>query len=62
MSKCKYGTRAGGILVCDYIGIEGHSRGCSPEACDKFGGKRRRRKREEGTGPEEVKEAEELLV
>jgi len=32
--KCQYRSRS--TLTCDYILIEGRSRACSPENCDKF--------------------------
>lgn len=54
--RCVYCTYTGELNVktsnlynvtCDYIGIEGHSRGCSPMNCKKFkekvSGRRRRR-------------------
>lgn len=28
MGECIYAVKAGGLDICDYIGIEGHSRGC----------------------------------
>lgn len=34
---CHYSsTMANGHVVCDYIGLTGHSRRCKPEACDKY--------------------------
>lgn len=42
--SCKYGTRTSGFGICDYIGIEGHSRGCPVEGCTKY--VRRKRKGE----------------
>ena len=45
---CIYATRTGdsggnyGAIVCDYIGIVGHSRGCRPDQCDKFKRKTKR--------------------
>ena len=49
---CEYANRLTkendySVLTCDYIGITGHSRGCSPIECDKFKPrtKGRRRKR-----------------
>lgn len=35
-NKCFYGVKHGSGTYCDYIGIEGHRRGCKPEECDKF--------------------------
>lgn len=26
--SCRYGATAGAVLICDYIGINGHTRGC----------------------------------
>ncbi len=43
--KCRYrleSLKCGG--VCDYIGKTGHMRGCHVEDCNKFEGRRRRRK------------------
>lgn len=35
--KCIYSTKiAGNTEICDYIGVEGHSRGCEPDKCTKF--------------------------
>lgn len=43
--NCIYASRSGynpsdpdsaGSLLCDYIGITGHRRGCRPDACDKY--------------------------
>lgn len=42
MSKCKkaksciYGSTMSGMEICDYIGKEGHSRGCPVKNCDKY--------------------------
>lgn len=38
MKNCKWSFRynAANSACCDYIGKTGHSRGCPPEACDKF--------------------------
>lgn len=33
---CDYRISAGGLKVCDYIGITGHSRGCPADKCDKY--------------------------
>lgn len=42
--KCMYSvTMKEGMIICDYIGVEGHSRGCSPEKCDKYKPKTRYR-------------------
>lgn len=35
-SKCRYRGRIGGDQCCDYIVINGRSRGCSPIRCKKF--------------------------
>ncbi len=34
--KCFYKSGNGQNRTCDYIGITGHRRGCSPEQCDKY--------------------------
>ena len=36
MKKCVYGGTCGGSPCCNYILVEGHSRGCSPRQCDKY--------------------------
>lgn len=36
IKTCAYAKKVGGALTCNYIGIEGHRRGCEPEACDKY--------------------------
>lgn len=48
---CVYATRNGKgnedcikSILCDYIGKEGHSRGCRPDKCDKFKRKTKTRK------------------
>lgn len=43
IKTCAYAEKVGGALTCNYIGIEGHRRGCEPEACDKY--KKTERKR-----------------
>lgn len=35
-SDCKYSTCLGGDLICDYLSMMGHSRGCPPESCNKY--------------------------
>lgn len=44
-NRCRFCIYAGrsainyddfGMMTCDYILIEGHSRGCPPDRCDKF--------------------------
>lgn len=38
MKKCAwaYQYNGGTLCYCDYLCRAGHSRGCPPEACDKF--------------------------
>ena len=36
MKTCFYARKIGAALVCNYIEIEGHRRGCDPEECDKY--------------------------
>lgn len=36
IKTCAYAEKVGGALACGYISIEGHRRGCEPEACDKY--------------------------
>ena len=40
---CFYAVKMGAQIACDYISMENHSRGCDPEACDKY--KKTERKR-----------------
>lgn len=35
-SDCKYIAYLSGMLICDYIIMTGHSRGCPPEYCTKY--------------------------
>lgn len=43
--KCAYSCSLSLVgTFCDYIGIEGQSRGCPPEKCDKFKPKEGRRR------------------
>lgn len=39
---CYYAGKFGADFCCDYLVIEGHSRGCKPEECDKYIKKKRR--------------------
>ena len=55
IKTCAYAEKVGGALTCNYIGIEGHRRGCEPEACDKY--KKAERKR----GRKPKKEADDIL-
>lgn len=34
--RCRYGSTCGGTYCCNFILIEGYSRGCPPKACDKY--------------------------
>lgn len=36
IKTCGYAEKVGGALTCNYIGIEGHRRGCDPETCNKY--------------------------
>lgn len=45
IKTCAYAEQAGAALICNYIGIESHRRGCDPEACDKYKKAERRRGR-----------------
>ena len=44
-NDCIYKATAGGIKICDYLGITGELRGCPVQGCTKYtkGNKRRRR-------------------
>ena len=33
---CIYRGKSGVDVICDYIGVTGRSRRCSPERCDKY--------------------------
>ncbi|MCQ4637137.1 hypothetical protein NE619_10405 [Anaerovorax odorimutans] len=35
-SDCRYSCCLGSMMICDYIGIVGHSRGCPAEGCMKY--------------------------
>lgn len=53
IKRCAYSEKAGAALTCNYIGIEGHRRGCEPEQCDKFkekSGRGRKVAKGKGTG------------
>lgn len=42
---CKYRAAVSAVNGCDYIELEGHSRGCDVENCDKYArGKRMKRR------------------
>lgn len=45
IKTCAFATKIGGAFICDYINIEGHRRGCDPEACDKYKKVERKRRR-----------------
>ena len=36
MKRCVYGGTVGTVPCCNYILVEGHSRGCSPRTCDQY--------------------------
>lgn len=36
MQKCVYGGKFGGVIACDYLGITGKRRPCSPDECTKY--------------------------
>ena len=42
MKRCYYGGKAGGINICDYIGVTGHMRQCMAQACTEYKWKRGR--------------------
>ena len=44
LKKCYYGGKAGGVNICDYLGVTGHMRQCSAQACTEYKCKRRRRR------------------
>lgn len=45
MKRCSYGKCGSGCqYYCDYISIEGHSRGCLPTECTKYTTKKLNRK------------------
>lgn len=45
--SCIYGGRAGSVDICDYMSIEGHSRGCPVQGCDKYKRKQKRGRKAE---------------
>lgn len=49
IKTCGYAEKVGGALTCNYIGIEGHRRGCDPETCNKYKGTERKRGRKPKT-------------
>lgn len=53
IKTCAYAEKVGGALTCNYIGIEGHRRGCEPEACDKYKKAERKRGKKTGRGVHE---------
>lgn len=58
MKTCTYAEKVGAAMTCNYIGIEGHRRGCEPEECDKYKKEERKRgrkaKKEPGNIPESM--------
>lgn len=59
IKTCAYAEKVGGTLTCNYIGIEGHRRGCDPEACDKYKKAERKRGRKSKKEPENMPEVAE---
>lgn len=57
IKTCAYAEKVGGALTCNYIGIEGHRRGCEPEACDKYKKAERKRGRKAKKEPEDILES-----
>lgn len=49
IKTCDYAEKVGGAFTCNYIGIEGHRRGCDPETCDKYKKAERKRRRKTKT-------------
>lgn len=54
IKTCAYAEKVGGALTCNYIGIEGHRRGCDPEACDKYKKVEHKRGRKAKKEPENI--------
>lgn len=54
IKTCDYAEKVGGALTCNYIGIEGHRRGCDPETCDKYKKAERKRDRKPREKREEI--------
>lgn len=59
IKQCRYAEKVGGALTCNYIGIEGHRRGCEPEECDKFKRAERKKGRKAKKEQEDIAEIEE---
>ncbi|MCI7129628.1 MAG: hypothetical protein MSA09_03520 [Lachnospiraceae bacterium] len=55
---CFYAVKMGAQIACDYINMEKHSRGCDPEACDKY--KKVERKRGRKPKKDKMKDAKDL--
>ena len=56
MKTCIYAEKLGAAMMCNYIAIAKHRRGCDPEACDKYKKVERKRGRKPKKEPESVPE------
>lgn len=48
--SCKYGSRSGGLWLCDYLAITGEMRGCPVQGCTKYKRRPRGKKQEVENG------------
>ena len=56
MKTCIYAEKLGAAMMCNYIAIAKHRRGCDPEACDKYKKAERKRGRKPKKEPENMPE------
>ena len=56
IKTCIYAEKLGAAMMCNYIAIAKHRRGCDPEACDKYKKVERKRGRKPKKEPESVPE------
>lgn len=56
IKTCIYAEKMGAAMMCNYIAIAKHRRGCDPEACDKYKKVERKRGRKPKKEPESMPE------
>ena len=56
IKTCIYAEKLGAAMMCNYIAIAKHRRGCDPEACDKYKKVERKRGRKPKKEPESMPE------
>lgn len=54
IKTCIYAEKMGAAMMCNYIAIAKHRRGCDPEACDKYKKVERKRGRKPKKEPESM--------